>query len=75
MVQGNDPGDKVRGNWDRFRMKVREQWNDLTDDDIDRSAGRDRLLGRISERTRLDRNAVDRDLGRIERDAGWDWNR
>ena len=43
--------DTVEGNWKQFRGKVKEQWGDLTDDDLDRIEGkRDQLLGRIQEK-------------------------
>ena len=43
--------DRVEGNWKQFKGKVKEQWGDLTDDDLDRIAGkRDQLEGKIQER-------------------------
>lgn len=42
--------DQVQGNWKQFKGKVVEQWGDLTDDDLDRIAGRrDQLIGKIQE--------------------------
>ena len=42
--------DQVEGNWKQFKGKVKEQWGKLTDDHIDRIAGRrDQLAGRIQE--------------------------
>lgn len=42
--------DQVEGNWKQMRGKVREQWGKLTDDDLDRIAGkRDQLLGGLQE--------------------------
>ena len=42
--------DIVEGNWKQFKGKVKEQWGELTDDNLDRIAGkRDQLSGRIQE--------------------------
>lgn len=43
--------DQIEGNWKQFKGHAREQWGDLTDDDLDRAAGnRDKLEGAIQER-------------------------
>lgn len=43
---------QIEGNWKQFTGKVREQWGDLTDDDLDRFQGQlDQLEGYIQERT------------------------
>lgn len=43
--------DQVKGNWTQFRGKVKEQWGELTDDDLDRMAGqREQLIGQIQKR-------------------------
>jgi uncharacterized protein YjbJ (UPF0337 family) len=43
--------DQVEGNWKQFRGRVKEKWGDLTDDDLDKIAGRrDRLEGVLQER-------------------------
>lgn len=43
--------DQASGNWKQFKGKVREQWGDLTDDDVEPIAGRrDQLVGVIQER-------------------------
>ncbi len=42
---------QVEGNWKQFKGKVKEKWGDLTDDDLDRIAGkRDILVGHIQEK-------------------------
>jgi uncharacterized protein YjbJ (UPF0337 family) len=42
--------DRIEGNWKQFKGRVKEQWGDLTDDELDRVAGRrDQLIGRIQE--------------------------
>ena len=38
--------DEIKGSWKELRGRVREQWGQLTDDDVDIIAGRrDRLVG------------------------------
>lgn len=42
--------DRIQGNWKQLKGRVREQWGELTDDDLDRIAGRrEQLIGRIQE--------------------------
>lgn len=44
--------DKIRGNWNILKGKVKQEWADLTDDDLDYAEGKeDELLGRIQRRT------------------------
>jgi len=43
--------DIAEGNWKQFKGKVKEQWADLTDDDLTKIEGkRDQLVGRVQER-------------------------
>ena len=43
--------DHIEGKWMQLKGKVKEQWGDITDDDLDRVAGsRDQLAGYIQER-------------------------
>lgn len=43
--------DEIEGKWKQFKGKAKEQWGDLTDDDMDRAAGkRDQLVGIVQER-------------------------
>jgi uncharacterized protein YjbJ (UPF0337 family) len=40
---------RIEGNWKQLRGKIKEKWGDLTDDDLDKIAGRrDQLGGLIS---------------------------
>jgi uncharacterized protein YjbJ (UPF0337 family) len=48
--------DRVEGNWKQLKGKIKEQWGDLTDDDLDEIAGkRDQLEGKIQERYGLEK--------------------
>ena len=43
--------DHVEGNWKQFKGKVKEEWGDLTDEEITEAEGnREQLEGRIQER-------------------------
>lgn len=43
--------DKIEGNWDKLKGKIKERWGKLTDDEIVKSEGRmDELAGKIQER-------------------------
>lgn len=43
--------DQVKGNWKQMSGKARQQWGDLTDDDLAQADGdREVLEGRIQER-------------------------
>jgi len=43
--------DRVQGNWKQFEGKIREQWGLLTNNDLEKAAGkRERLEGLIQER-------------------------
>ncbi len=41
----------VKGNWKQLKGKAREEWGDLTDDDMEQIAGhKDRLVGKLQEK-------------------------
>jgi uncharacterized protein YjbJ (UPF0337 family) len=43
--------DIIEGKWDQFKAAVRQQWGNMTDDDLEQAKGqRDKLVGRIQER-------------------------
>jgi uncharacterized protein YjbJ (UPF0337 family) len=51
-----------------MKGKIRETWGDLTDDDVDRIAGkRDQLIGKIQEKYGKTREAVEREVDDFER--------
>ena len=44
--------DKLRGNWNIAKGKIKQQWGELTDDDLDYREGREEeLVGRIQRKT------------------------
>jgi len=45
-------GKKWEGRWDQLKGKAKQQWGQLTDDDVDVAEGQyDEFVGRIKERT------------------------
>jgi len=44
--------DKIKGNWNTIKGKLKQQYGDLTDDDLTYSEGKeDEMLGRIQKKT------------------------
>jgi uncharacterized protein YjbJ (UPF0337 family) len=55
--------DRIEGNWMQFKGKAREQWGDLTDDDLDVVEGkRQQLAGKIQERYGLAKDEAERQI-------------
>lgn len=55
--------DRVEGNWKQFKGRVKERWGDITDDDLDRIAGkRDQLAGQIQKSYGIGRDEADRQI-------------
>jgi uncharacterized protein YjbJ (UPF0337 family) len=54
---------RVEGNWKQLKGKIKEQWGNLTDDDLDRIAGqREQLEGKIQERYGIGKDIVRKDI-------------
>jgi uncharacterized protein YjbJ (UPF0337 family) len=59
--------DQIQGNWREFKGKVKQQWGNLTDDDLDRIAGqRDQLIGTLQQRYGKARDALEREVRDFE---------
>ena len=55
--------DRIEGNWKQLKGKIKEQWGELTDDDIDRIAGkRDQLSGRMQNAYGIGKDEADRQI-------------
>lgn len=53
--------DKMKGNWNVIKGKLKQQWGDLTDDDLTYAEGQeDELLGRIQKKTGESKESVKR---------------
>jgi uncharacterized protein YjbJ (UPF0337 family) len=61
----------AKGKWNELKGRVREQWGELTDDDLDRIEGRrDQLLGLLQQRYGKARSDAERELTRWEERNG-----
>ena len=59
--------DHVEGNWKQFKGKVKEEWGDLTDDEITEAEGnREKLEGRIQERYGITKERAEEQLRAFE---------
>jgi uncharacterized protein YjbJ (UPF0337 family) len=59
--------DTMKGQWKQVRGKIKEQWGELTDDDLDRIEGkRDQLLGAVQKRYGVAREEAEEQLRRFE---------
>lgn len=55
--------ERIEAEWKQLGGKVREQWGKLTNDDVDRIAGkRDQLVGKIQERYAKGRDEAEREV-------------
>jgi len=66
--------DRIEGNWKQLKGKVKAQWGDLTDDDLDVVAGRrEQLAGKLQERYGVAKDEAERQVASWERQATDDW--
>ncbi len=50
---------RIKGNWNEIKGKIKQQWGQLTDDDLMYQEGReDELLGRIQKKTGKTREEI-----------------
>jgi uncharacterized protein YjbJ (UPF0337 family) len=66
---------ELAGNWKQLKGKVRQQWGDLSNNDLDMIAGnRDKLVGMLQEKYGYDRAQAKREvaefLSSLEGDRG-----
>lgn len=54
---------RIEGNWKQLKGQIKEKWANLTDDDLEKIAGRrDQLEGKIQERYGIGQDAVRKDI-------------
>ncbi len=59
--------EQFKGKWNQFKGKVKQEWGDLTDDDLTRINGnRDELLGRLQERYGIEKEEAEKRVSRFE---------
>jgi uncharacterized protein YjbJ (UPF0337 family) len=55
--------DRIEGNWQQLKGKVKQRWGKLTDDDLTVIEGRrDELCGKIQERYGITREEAERQV-------------
>jgi uncharacterized protein YjbJ (UPF0337 family) len=60
---------RIKGNWNEMKGKIKQQWGDLTDDDLRYEEGReDELLGRIQRKTGKSREEVVNYINSIDKE-------
>lgn len=61
--------DKVKGNWHVVKGKLKQQWADLTDDDLLYDEGKDdEVMGKIEKRTGETKDNINKFLNDIKFD-------
>ncbi len=59
---------QIEGSWKEMQGKVREKWGKLTDDDLERIAGkRDQLVGVLQRKYGEGRDEIERQVAEFER--------
>ncbi|MHA6325078.1 CsbD family protein [Roseivivax sp. CAU 1753] len=55
--------DELKGRWTEFKGKVREEWGDLTDDEVAETQGeREQLIGKIQAKYGKTREQAEREF-------------
>ena len=75
-VHRETAGQNVKQGWNDFKAKVRQKWNQLTDDDLDRYSSRNRndLVGYVHGNVGGDRTLIERDIDTFARDTNYRWD-
>lgn len=60
--------DRIEGSWKEMTGKVKEQWGELTDDDLTVVAGkRDQLAGKLQERYGYAKDKAEHEISAFEK--------
>jgi uncharacterized protein YjbJ (UPF0337 family) len=66
--------DRIQGDWKQVVGQAREQWGQLTDDDLQIVAGRrDQLVGKIQERYGVAKDEAEKQIAEWQRKASDAW--
>jgi uncharacterized protein YjbJ (UPF0337 family) len=66
--------DRIQGNWKQAVGKVKEQWGELTDDDLEVVAGRrEQLVGKIQERYGVALGEAEKQMAAWQRKVSDSW--
>src|SRR6478735_3774076 len=63
--------EKVIGNWNQFKGKIKQRWGQLTDDELSEVEGNfDQLVGLVQQKTGEARQQIERAIGELSSQAG-----
>jgi uncharacterized protein YjbJ (UPF0337 family) len=63
--------EKIMGNWNQFKGKVKQRWGQLTDDELSEVEGNfDQLVGLVQQKTGDARQHIERVLNELSDQAG-----
>jgi len=63
--------EKIMGNWNQFKGKVKQHWGQLTDDELQEVEGNiDQLIGLVQQKTGEGRQQIEKFLNSISDEAG-----
>src|SRR6476620_11920332 len=63
--------EKVIGNWNQFKGKVKQRWGQLTDDELSEVEGNfDQLVGLVQQKTGEARSQIEKTLSSFSDNAG-----
>src|ERR1044072_106415 len=63
--------EKIIGNWNQFKGKVKQRWGQLTDDELSEVEGNfDQLVGLVQQKTGEARQQIERTLSDLSDQAG-----
>ncbi|QIE45142.1 CsbD family protein [Pseudohalocynthiibacter aestuariivivens] len=55
--------DRIEGNWKQFKGSVRENWGELTDDEVDQAEGkREQFVGLIQKKYGIAKDEAERQV-------------
>jgi len=60
--------DIIEGNWKQLKGSIKEQWGNLTDDQLDVIAGkRDKFAGKLQESYGITKNEADKQISAFQK--------
>jgi len=63
--------EKMMGNWNQLKGKVKQRWGQLTDDELSEVEGNiDQLVGLVQQKTGEARQQIERTISKLNEDAG-----
>ena len=60
--------DLIKGNWNQIKGRIKQEWGELTDDDLAEAEGhRDYLIGKLQERYGIAKDEARKQVEEFER--------